>query len=38
MFGHWSGQGCCHGGGCHKLFLFLRDRRLIDTTASVSAA
>ena len=33
-----SGQGCCHGGSCHKLFLFLRDRRLIDTTASVSVA
>jgi hypothetical protein len=25
-FGDWSVQACCHGSGCHELFLFLRDR------------
>jgi hypothetical protein len=29
QFAQWSVQGCCQGGGCHNLFLFLLDRRLI---------
>jgi hypothetical protein len=28
QFGHWSVQGC------HKIFLFLQDRRLIHTSAA----